>query len=178
MKIHPPGMIVQKLQQLPKLQRIVRSNCRCGFSLIEVALALGIISFALLAVVGLLPAGLEAQRQSANQARSVQVLSEISDALRGVYLDSGSDYKYPYPLDAVTPGAQGEQHYDLQENGRLVSSGDNVQGVVYLKQYPKTTNQVIPVYVSIAWPGSAERKGDAWDKAQGSVESLIFVNPQ
>lgn len=155
-----------------------RSTLQTAFSLVEVAVALGIISFALLAVVGLLPAGLDAQRQAANQARGVQALSEISNALRAIYRETGSGSPaYPYPLESITPGVSSEVEYALLENGRIAPSGPPAQGRVFIRQDAQTANEVIPVYVSIAWPESAQRQGNSWTNAQGFVESMIFITP-
>ncbi|MFV0336671.1 MAG: Verru_Chthon cassette protein B [Chthoniobacterales bacterium] len=49
----------------------------CGFSLVEVVIALGILSFALMGIVGLLPAGLSQFRQ----AIDISTQSQIAQAL-------------------------------------------------------------------------------------------------
>ena len=52
-----------------------------GFSLVEVTLALGIVTFGLIAVMGLLPTGLNLARQSADEAAAVNILTDISSRL-------------------------------------------------------------------------------------------------
>lgn len=49
-----------------------------GFSLVEVTLALGVVSFALLAILGILPTGLSSLRQSMNQVVEAHILLAIS----------------------------------------------------------------------------------------------------
>lgn len=51
---------------------------REAFSLIEVALAMGIISFSLLVVLGLMPVGLDTMRQAMDSTQKAQILRRIS----------------------------------------------------------------------------------------------------
>lgn len=52
-----------------------------GFTLVEVTVALGIISFALLAMIGVMPAGLGSLRDSTQQSINAQILQQISSGL-------------------------------------------------------------------------------------------------
>lgn len=162
---------MKRLSFLPHLRRI-----GTGFSLVEVVIALGIVSFALVATLGLLLVGLGSQRQAASYARSIQALSELSDSVRGVYLSNGGSTQFPYPLDGLTPGVAGDASYVFLANGKIAPSGDDVLGRVFVRQYVRTADGLISVYLSSAWPAAAERDGDGWKNAQGSVESLVFVD--
>lgn len=51
---------------------------RNAFSLVEVTLALGLVSFAFVAILGLLPTGLTSLRDSMNQTVEAQILRSIS----------------------------------------------------------------------------------------------------
>lgn len=54
---------------------------RCGFTLVEVAMALGVFSFGVLAVIGLLPAGLQVNRDSVATVVESNILQVVtSDA--------------------------------------------------------------------------------------------------
>jgi len=56
-----------------------RSDRVCGgFSLVEITLSLGLVSFALVATLGLLPTGLSTLRSSMNQTVEAQILQSIS----------------------------------------------------------------------------------------------------
>jgi len=57
------------------------SKLPLGFSLVEVVLALGIITFGLIAVMGLLPTGLRLAKQSADEVAAVSIMTEISVSL-------------------------------------------------------------------------------------------------
>ncbi|MBA3960367.1 MAG: hypothetical protein H0X40_00495 [Chthoniobacterales bacterium] len=54
----------------------------CGFSLIEVTLAIGIVGFGLIAIMGLLPVGLTSNRNAAEQAAATGILTSIASDLR------------------------------------------------------------------------------------------------
>jgi len=154
----------------------------CGstaFSLVEVVIALGIISFAMVAILGLLPVGLSAQRQAVSRAQCVQMLSALSDAARGTYIETNGSTNFPYPLSGIAFGTAGETSLMLLGNGMITNSVGNVtdaRGKIFVKQYAVTANNIMPLYVSVAWPAAAVHSDAGWQKAQGSVESLIFVS--
>jgi uncharacterized protein (TIGR02598 family) len=54
------------------------SRWRGGFSLVEVTIALGVLSFAAVAIIGILPVGLTSMRQSMNQTVEAQIVRSIA----------------------------------------------------------------------------------------------------
>lgn len=52
-----------------------------GFSLVEVTIALGIVSFALISVMGLMPVGLSTMREAMDQTTEAQISRRISGEL-------------------------------------------------------------------------------------------------
>ncbi len=56
--------------------------CTLGFSLVEVVIALGVISFALVAIIGLLPIGLASNRGSIQETRANHLAEETFSTLR------------------------------------------------------------------------------------------------
>ncbi len=68
-----PGIICGRMK--------LRSPRPGGFTLVEVTIAIGIISFALLGLIGLLPAGLGALRDSVEQSMNAQIVRRISGDL-------------------------------------------------------------------------------------------------
>lgn len=149
---------------------------RRAFSLIEVVIALSVISFGLIATLGLLPVGLGAQRQAVNQARGLQSLTEISRAVRDIYVNTNGTTSFPQPLQNLTPGQAGETSFSILANGQITeSSTGEVRARGYIRQYPTTANGVIPIYISIAWPSAATRTASGWSNYQGSVESFTFT---
>lgn len=74
-----------------------------GFSLVEVTLAIGLVTFGLLSVVGLLPGGMSNLRESTEQMVHAQILASVSEML------AVSDF------DAATNGVE-----FFDEEGHLV----------------------------------------------------------
>src|SRR5256714_13768142 len=76
-----------------------------AFSLVEVALALGVAAFALLAIMGMLPTTLKTQQASIQQTTANQIISQIFSDLRAdVRLPPGQASKAcPDPPDPNQP---------------------------------------------------------------------------
>jgi uncharacterized protein (TIGR02598 family) len=60
----------------------VKRGSTKGFSLVEIVLALGVISFALVAIIGLLPIGLASGRASIQETRANLLAQQIFATLR------------------------------------------------------------------------------------------------
>ena len=57
---------------------MTRQNAsNAGFSLIEVVIALGIFSFCIVAIVGLLPVGMNSVRSVSNENNAIHIASSI-----------------------------------------------------------------------------------------------------
>jgi uncharacterized protein (TIGR02598 family) len=60
----------------------LRSRLIAGFSLVEVTLALGIAAFCLIAVFGLVPVGVQTNRNATSQTAATNILSSVVSDLR------------------------------------------------------------------------------------------------
>ncbi len=92
----------------------MKRNRISGFSLVEVALALGMVAFALTAVLGLVPIGLETSRAAINETRAAQIAQRLftefqSQSFTAVTLplyDKDGNLKQNYtPFDLSTAAA-------------------------------------------------------------------------
>src|ERR1700748_1416971 len=61
-----------------------------AFSLVEVVLALGVTSFAVLALIGTLPTGIKSVQDSSNESARANILQQIRAELQEVNFGSGS----------------------------------------------------------------------------------------
>lgn len=135
-------------------------------------IAIGIVAFAMVAVVGLLPVGLNSQKQSAEQARGIQALNDATEALRGIRKE-GTSYKFLPPLTNLIVGPGAEQFF-LLGNGTLAgSTAPDARAKVFINQLAPV-NSLQPVFVSVAWPSTATRSGNSWSNAQGSVGTFLY----
>ena len=60
----------------------LRSRSIAGFSLIEVTLALGVAAFCLIAVFGLVPVGVQTNRNATSQTTATNILSSVVSDIR------------------------------------------------------------------------------------------------
>ena len=158
-----------------------------GFSLIEVTLSLGIIAFALVAVMGLLTAGLNSQKDAVDQSRGVQALNDITQAVRGIYVAENGALRFPPPLGSPDPNPNNDlvkvapgtdPSFALMENGTLAALGNaslERRGTVFINQLPVVANAPRAVFISVAWPHTATRSGTAWTKARNSVGVYVYA---
>lgn len=84
---------------------------KIGFSLVEVVVAMGIVTFSLVAMLGLMPVGLSTLRQSMDRNAEAQILGQISSELFATSFDRLGEYagKSPYYFDGEgqpVPSAQ------------------------------------------------------------------------
>lgn len=66
----------------PSIAAFSWRNAPSGFSLVEVTLAIGIISFSLLTVLGLMPVGLTTLRQATEQTIESQIVQKIGSEVQ------------------------------------------------------------------------------------------------
>lgn len=92
----------------------------CGFSLVEVVLALGIVSFALVALLGLGSVGMNLQKNSARLSRA----TEMAGSAISVRRLSPTNTILGWPIDAVTnyPAAASTNWGYLGKDGRVTAS--------------------------------------------------------
>lgn len=63
-----------------------------AFTLVEVTLAIGVVSFALLSLLGLVPMGLIAVRESSQQVACSHILQKVASDLAMISRDEAADY--------------------------------------------------------------------------------------
>lgn len=146
-----------------------------AFSLVEVTLALGIISFALVAVMGLIPTGLNTQRQAVDQSFGVQGLNDVAQALQGVYISTNGSTNFPAPLESLSFAA-GTASLTIYEDGSLTNTSSPPRAQVFIDKKTPIGN-TLPVFVSVAWPQTATHNGTGWSDARGSASTFLYLTP-
>lgn len=161
-----------------------------GFSLVEVTLAIGIVSFALLAVVALLPVGLKSVKNSAEQAAGAAVLESLSEALRNAATTNGTDYEVNFSGTTKTFAAGGNSTHVWDwpnitlEGFEMPGSAANrrIVGRLEILQTP-SADGLRPgrAVASVAWSAMANPAYNTntrtWDKAEGSLSAPLQFFP-
>ncbi len=128
-----------------------------GFSLIEIVLALGVFSIAIVAILGLFPTALDAAQKGRQEAQATILARGVFSTLRGTPFDraavvvglSGTNEAYNY-LNLGTPGQQRFVLYDftgkpLSQNPEAAINPVRGTSAIYLvtiKTDPVTTDPV------------------------------------
>lgn len=135
---------------------------RSGFSLIEVVVALGVVAFAIVAILGLVPTGLQTSRNSQNDSRAAQIAQAVFASLASQAPRQFSNISLP--LDDNSPVS-----FDLSQSETKSFYADNdgkLVGTVASAAYEITaaTNKsptgfdqgyANQVTLTVAWPPAA-----------------------
>jgi uncharacterized protein (TIGR02598 family) len=135
-----------------------------AFSLVEVVLALGVVSFAIVAILGVLPIGLQTSKSGQDETRAAQIAqavlasiaSQAPSQFDNVLVPLNDDSNSTVPLHLNT-GETATLYAD--NNGKLTPT---IAGAVYLVRVktnssptgfdPGYANQVT---ISVIWPAAA-----------------------
>ena len=145
-----------------------------AFSLIEVTLSIGIVAFALLSVVALLPVGLSANRDTANQGRAIQTMNAVAIAITsatrgaknpalvtaskpfdGTYTTTPADSAINWPFAGT---AQDGKLIYLDETGMPLPLAERAKAVqALLVQINPAKDAFSPgkAHICVVWPGIA-----------------------
>jgi uncharacterized protein (TIGR02598 family) len=141
--------------------------------------AIGIVSFAFLAIVALLPVGLKTVRESSDESLAMNLLPAVASDLKTLSPSTGNTLRYGMPdwtsLTNVTNG-----RFFLDESGILQVDRSNARYIVDWRAIPPggwstnpRTQLLDPVKVSlrISWPSLT-------NEPSSFVESLIVLLPE
>jgi prepilin-type N-terminal cleavage/methylation domain-containing protein len=128
---------------------------RAGFSLVEVIVAMGIVAFAFVGLLGIIPSGLSSFRQSVDQARALTALNMVASAVRNSKFDfiASGDANYSFPLffsDSTTAATNPTKFFVRQpdysllfyilEDGTISKTGSaSAKAVLYMLIDPPGT---------------------------------------
>jgi len=140
-----------------------RASHSGAFALIEVSLALGITGFALVAILGLLPIGLDSNRNSAAQTVAANIATQIEGDLRtsGTLAQS---IRYGILMTGTS------QVY-LDQTGVLLPNSQNCRYRATTSFLSATGRQAVCGTVKITWPGQA-----APTNSSGSLTAFVALN--
>jgi len=141
-----------------------------AFTLVEVAISLGIFAFCILAVASLLLTGMSTERNSAEEQGAAALLANLNLSVEHSVSQGGNSYRPLYPLETwnwsgegtnLTNGVSGGYAYWLR-----VSRADGSGGV-----------PLINVRTEVAWPAAGVTSWDSQGRpnaSQGGTGSSFF----
>lgn len=106
-----------------------------GFSLVEVTMAIGLMSFCLVALVGVLPVGFSQERRSGDQLLALQALTAVAADFKN--WDSTSPKTSKYKMASGTDVIL-ELDGNLNSLTESASNGDKQYHIVYTIEPPAT----------------------------------------
>src|SRR5436190_8868050 len=147
-------------------------RCFAAFSLVEVTLALGIAAFCLIAVFGLVPIGVQTNRNATSQTAATNIMAAVASDLRATPVNSTTSTQFgiSVPVDAragVAPTCQpcagcwtGQTqtfYFDSQAQAVNAANGRYRLSVTSV-QNPTATASAGAVFLAlkITWPASAD----------------------
>lgn len=155
-----------------------------GFSLVEVVLAIGIVSFCLIAVLGLLPTGLKAVKNSNEQAGAAALISAIATSVRGASTTDGISYTTAFGGKTIAFQSYGGAEIltrwtNLTLEGATNSTWPRLSAVLVITP-PSTAPAPVRAFISVAWPASAtwNPRNFNWTRSEGSLSQSFQFLPR
>jgi uncharacterized protein (TIGR02598 family) len=167
-----------------------------AFSLIEVALALGVVSFAILGVLGLLPISLDIHRNAVQRQFAIEALQQASVAVQSQFYNEGSgDYSFNdwlsqagNPISWKAGDGVKEYSLDILSDGTVRNSSTPASTPTYQKLHlqvdaPSALDATslpkgpVMVKLSVAWPATAQWSGQTWQNSTGSLDAVLYALP-
>lgn len=162
----------------------MKTRSTSAFSLVELTLALGIAAFCLIAVFGLVPVGVQTNRDATSETTATNILSSVVSDLRASPPNQSKSSMYAIPRNK---GAKTTTCFDGQAKptgtpvaNDVVCTNSNSVYRLYV-QIDNTIGQSVPpahAYLRVTWPALANPRATPTIKPSGSVETVTayFVN--
>lgn len=151
-----------------------RGKIPSAFSLVEVTLALGVAAFCLIVMLGLLPAGINANRAGTEQTAATGLAAAVAADLRS---SATQGPRFGFDQSTVL------QTRFLAEDGSvspaLVASGASFSRYrVTIQRSAASGAEAVPVRIFVSWPAAADPATGQWPaKFTGFVEIVTALNP-
>ncbi len=123
------------------------SPSSAGFSLIEVAIAFGIISFALVVLLALLPMGLSSSREASAEEAATELLAATSADLR-----NASPGATETPLFQLPPNPQGEATEYFSASGAKTTAVVDARFRLTIAGRANANPGLQVLHVTVSWP--------------------------
>jgi Tfp pilus assembly protein PilV len=159
----------------------VKPRFPAGFSLVEVTLALGIAAFCLIAIFGLMPVGVQTNRNATSQTAGTNIVAAVVADLRATPKNSltSPQFRINIPADPTSPPdpppCSGTQTIYLNTLGQVVTTDARYRVVITFIRNPSATATTGATYarLKVSWPALAD---PCTTTASGSVEMFAALD--
>jgi uncharacterized protein (TIGR02598 family) len=169
----PPGCRATRLQ----VRWASFDFTAAAFSLVEVTLALGVAAFCLVAVFGLLPVGVQTNRNATSQTAVTNILSSVASDIRASPKNTtatvqfgirrGKDNKTTVCFDG-----QGGASPALPNNVSCPAGNYRYRLYVYVKRNSTPGYPMDYAYLKVCWPAAADPLSTTTTPS-GSAETIV-----
>lgn len=125
-----------------------------AFSLVEICLALGIVSCSMLVIVGLLPVGLQTMQDSAVQYGTATIAQQISSELQEMPF-SPSATNTAYAVTALGGGSPHVEYY-TREGMKTTATATDMNTYPYFQATFSTNNPTVPGAATSTYPSNVQ----------------------
>lgn len=133
-----------------------------GFSLIEVAIAFGVISFAVVVLLALLPVGLSSSREGSAEEAATELLAAASADLRNASPGATATSFFHLP-----PNPQGEVTEYFSASGAKTATAADARFRLTITGRANANPGLQVLYVTVSWPPQVT-------PPTGLVETLVM----
>lgn len=110
-------------KRLPALRPLPRPLATAGFSLVEVTLAIGIVAFAFVALLGILPVGLNTFRASAETTNETRIIRDMTSMIQAAEYEQLDPANSLGGTSSVPPITKNTFYFDV--DGAYLDSANN-----------------------------------------------------
>ena len=142
------------MQLLRKKFIPARKSFRQAFSLVEITLAMGIVTCSMLVVIGLLPVGLQTMQDSAVQYGLASISQQISSELQGMPF-TASESNSGYAITALNDSGNSRVEYYTREGILTKADATSMNTFPYFKATYSTNDPTVPGATS-SYPGNLQ----------------------
>ncbi len=140
-----------------------------AFSLVEVTLALGIAGFCLVAMMGLIPAGMRNAATASEQTMTVGILGSVISDLKGTPAATNASPRFGIPIPQ--PGNSASNTIYFSEDGQNVAGASTARYAAVATLSAPANSTVVNTQVRVFWPAGA-----AAANASGSIEGITVLD--
>ena len=148
-----------------------------GFNLVELALALGICSFCIIGIMGLLPIGLNTNRDTVAQTEAAGIVRAVVADIQAVG-SSGTTGRFKLKVTSASTSDMVPQTLYVFPNGSYSSSMAASSSGPPQYRLDVAFQKSSAVRIMVTWPAPGIKTVDQWPSGQaGSYEVVTVLAP-